>query len=180
MSTLVKLSAIALTPFIFSAVAHSSCPSVFDHTLRKLHSTEQVDLCRATAGKPTLVVNTASRCGFTPQLKGLEALNQKYSERGLVVIGFASNDFRQAAKDEAEAATICYKNYGVDFMMMAPTKVTGQQANPVFAELAKQSKEPQWNFNKYLVDREGKVVAHFGSATKPDSDVLMTAIESAL
>ncbi|MFK7977225.1 MAG: glutathione peroxidase [Halioglobus sp.] len=179
MKTVLTTTALLLLT-VASGSAHASCPAVFDHTMRKLHSTEQVNLCEAAAGKPALLVNTASHCGFTPQLKGLEALSQKYASEGLVVIGFASDDFRQAAKDEAEAATICYKNYGVKFLMMAPTSVKGNGANPVFTELANQSTPPKWNFNKYLVDRDGKVVSHFGSSTKPDSEALTTAIEGVL
>ena len=160
--------------------AHAACPEFLDHDMRKLHSQDQVNLCEAFGGKPMLIVNTASHCGYTPQFKGLEALYQKYRERGLVVVGFASDDFRQEAKDEAAAADVCYVNYGVTFTMLAPSHVKGSDANPIFQELASQSQAPGWNFNKYLVEPSGRVVQHFGSTTKPDSKVLQAAIESTL
>jgi len=160
--------------------AHATCPEFLDHDMRKLHSQDQVNLCEAFGEKPLLIVNTASHCGYTPQFKGLEALYQKYRERGLVVVGFASDDFRQEAKDEAAAADVCYVNYGVTFTMLAPSHVKGSDANPIFRELASQSQAPGWNFNKYVVDASGEVVQHFGSNTKPDSKVLQAAIESTL
>jgi glutathione peroxidase len=159
---------------------YAGCPDYFDHSMRKLHSKEQVNLCEVQAGKPMLVVNTASHCGYTSQFKGLEALYQQYRDRGLTVVGFASDDFRQEAKDEAKAAEVCYVNYGVTFTMIAPSHVKGPEANPVFRELANQTQAPSWNFNKYLVDGSGKVIQHFGSNTRPDSKVLQAAIESVL
>lgn len=158
----------------------ASCPHYLDGDLRKLHSSDQVNLCTISDGKPLLVVNTASHCGYTPQFKGLEALHQKYRSRGLTVVGFASNDFRQEAKDEQKAADVCYVNYGVTFTMIAPTHVKGDKANPLFQELAKQTLTPTWNFNKYLMDPTGKVVRRFDSNTTPDDPVLEQAIESLL
>ena len=140
---------------------------------------ETVDL-EDYEGNVVLIVNTASHCGFTPQFEGLEALYQSYRDRGLAVIGFASDDFRQEAKDEEKAAEVCYVNYGVTFTMLAPSSVRGDEANPVFQELARQSQAPSWNFNKYLVDGSGKVVQQYGSNTTPDSKVLAEAIESVL
>lgn len=158
----------------------AACPDFLNHDLRKLHSSDTVNLCETSAGKPLLVINTASHCGYTPQFKGLQTLYEKYHDRGLEVVGFASDDFRQEAKDEAEAADVCYVNYGVTFTMLAPTHVRGDEANPVFAELADQTEAPGWNFNKYLVDSNGKVIMHFGSDTAPDSPALEQAIESLL
>ena len=96
------------------------------------------------------------------------------------MVGFASDDFRQEAKDEEKAAEVCYVNYGVTFTMLAPSHVKGAEANPVFRELASQTQAPSWNFNKYVIDGSGKVVGHFGSNTRPDSKVLEAAIESVL
>ncbi len=175
-----KHTAYAALLLLAPALAWSSCPEYLDQTMRKLHSKDSVNLCALQDGKPMLIINTASHCGFTPQFKGLEALHEKYAEQGLVVVGFASDDFRQEADTEEEAADICYVNYGVSFTMLAPTGVRGDDANPVFRELAAQSEAPSWNFNKYVVDREGKVVAHFGSRTKPDDKELLEAIEQSL
>ncbi|MCB1842470.1 MAG: glutathione peroxidase [Halioglobus sp.] len=166
-----------LSPLTASA---ESCPEYLNHDLRKLHSSETVNLCAVAKGKPLLIVNTASHCGFTPQFKSLEALYQTYRAQGLRVVGFASDDFRQAARDEETAARVCYVNYGVTFTMLAPSSVRGANANPVFAELGRQAEPPAWNFNKYVVDANGKVTAHFGSSTSPDSDALRAAIEAVL
>ena len=160
--------------------ALAACPDYLDHSMRKLHSQETVNFCQAFKDKPLLIINTASHCGYTSQFKGLESLYNKYRERGLVVVGFASDDFRQEARDEASAAEVCYVNYGVTFTMIAPSHVKGAEANPVFRALNGQSQPPSWNFNKYLVDASGKVVQHFGSNTRPDSKVLEAAIESVL
>lgn len=169
-----------LAGLLASASAAAACPAFLDHDLRKLHSKDTVNLCEAFEGRPLLIVNTASHCGYTKQFGGLEALNQQYGERGLAVVGFASDDFRQEAKDEAEAADICYKNYGVTFTMIAPSSVKGDGANPVFTELNRQAGAPSWNFNKYLVDRDGKVIERFGSNTSPGDAALTSAIEQAL
>ncbi|MEZ5573031.1 MAG: glutathione peroxidase [Halioglobus sp.] len=165
---------------VCAGAASASCPDYLNHDMRKLHSKDSVNLCQLGADKPMLLVNTASHCGYTPQFKGLEALYEKYRDQGLVVVGFASDDFRQEAKDEEKAAEVCYVNYGVTFTMLAPTHVRGDEANPVFRELASQTQSPSWNFNKYLVDRSGKVVEHFGSNTTPDSAELAQAIERVL
>ena len=158
----------------------AECPAYLNHQFQKLHSSKTVDLCAETAGKPVLIVNTASHCGFTPQFKGLEALHEKYKDRGLVVVGFPSNDFRQEASDEAETAEVCYVNYGVTFTMLAPSSVKGAAANPVFKELNQRSSEPSWNFNKYLVSADGEVVQHFKSSVTPQSEELTAAIEKLL
>lgn len=171
---------LCLVGLLFAGNAQSACPDYLNQEMRKLHSKESVNLCEVSAGQPLLIINTASHCGYTGQFKGLEALYQKYGEQGLQVVGFASNDFRQEAKDEEKAAEICYVNYGVTFTMLAPSQVSGEEANPVFQELARQTQEPRWNFNKYLVDGSGKVVRHFGSNTTPEDPTLTAAIESVL
>ncbi|WP_111642896.1 glutathione peroxidase [Marinimicrobium alkaliphilum] len=164
-----------------SAALHADqCPEHLQGEYRQLHATESVDLCELMAGRTALVVNTASHCGFTPQFEALERVHQQYKDQGLVVIGFASNDFRQEAATEEEAATVCYENFGVTFTMVAPTGVTGDEANPLFRELANQSEAPGWNFNKYLVNAEGNVVQHFGSRVTPDSAEVTDRIDPLL
>ena len=169
----------APTPSAAPQVAQQ-CPAYLNHDFRKLHSSQSVNLCKTYAGKPMLIVNTASHCGFTPQFKGLEAIHAKYKDRGLVVVGFSSDDFNQEAKDEAEAADTCFLNYGVTFTMLAPQHVKGPEANPVFAELARQSQAPAWNFNKYLVEPDGKVAQYFDSKVTPDSQQFSAAVEKIL
>ncbi len=158
----------------------SACPAFLDQDFTRLRSTEKLNLCKAFAGKPLLIVNTASHCGFTGQFEGLEALYQKYRTRGLVVVGFPSDDFHQEAAKEAEVAEVCFVNYGVKFPMFAPSVVTGAKANPVFRELARQTQEPRWNFNKYLVAADGKVTGYYGSTVTPESKELNAAIEKLL
>ncbi len=162
------------------ATVKASCPDFLNHEMRRLHSKENVNLCEVTAGKPVLIVNTASHCGYTPQFKGLEALHRTYQDQGLVVVGFASDSFKQEAESEAKAADVCYVNYGVSFTMLAPTPVRGDDANAVFKALGAQAGEPRWNFNKYLVDGDGTVIEHFDSGTRPDSAQLTSAIEKVL
>jgi glutathione peroxidase len=127
-----------------------------------------------------LIINTASNCGYTPQYKSLEAIHAKYKDRGLLVVGFASNDFKQEAADEEKSAEICFLNNGVTFPVLADTKVTGADANSVFKELNRQTAEPKWNFTKYLVGADGKVVKRFDSAVKPDSAEFTAELEKLL
>ena len=132
-------------------------------------------------GKVLLVVNTASECGSTPQYAGLEGLWRHYRDRGLVVLGFPSNDFGgQEPGAEAAIKTFCETKYHVSFPLFAKSKVTGEGQSPVFRFLAADYGEPKWNFHKYLVDRTGKVVKAFPSKVTPDSKELTEAIEAAL
>jgi glutathione peroxidase len=163
-----------------AASAAEACPAFLNQQYRKLHSSDSVNLCALVAGKPLLIVNTASHCGYTPQFEGLQEAYEKYKARGLVVVGFTSDDFNQEAKDEAEAATMCFINYGVKFTMLAPQHVKGPDANAVFKELARQTREPQWNFNKYLVTADGKVAHYFGSDVEPGSRQFGEAVEKLL
>ena len=178
--TKTTLSLVGAAIMSMASVAASACPDYMKGEYRKLHSKDSVNICELMENKAVLVVNTASHCGFTSQFKELEALHKKYKDKGLVVVGFASDDFKQEDADEEKAAEICYLNYGVTFTMLAPTHVKGEQANLLFKALASQSKEPKWNFNKYLLGKDGKVVEHFGSMTKPDSAKLAGAIEKLL
>ncbi|TNE78521.1 MAG: glutathione peroxidase [Gammaproteobacteria bacterium] len=156
------------------------CPSYLNHDMRKLHSRDVVNLCDLASGHPLLVVNTASHCGYTGQFEGLEALHRKYQSEGLVVVGFASDDFRQEADSEAEAASICFKNFGVTFTMIAPGPVTGADANPMFQYINTHSEPPRWNFSKYVLDHQGNVVGAFPSRVTPGDPELVQAIESVL
>ncbi|WP_328731336.1 glutathione peroxidase [Vreelandella azerica] len=149
------------------------------HEMRRLHSSETVNLEALIDKRPVLMVNTASRCGFTGQFEGLEVLHQRYGPKGLAVVGFSSNDFNQEI-DEEGAADVCFVNFGVTFDMLAPVHVRGENAHPVFAELARQSEAPRWNFTKYLVSSEGEVVAHFPSNVRPESGAMRSAIEDLL
>ena len=174
--------AISLLCLLSAPVLAADCPPLLkaQGELQQLRSKERIDLCQRFAGKPLLVVNTASHCGFTGQFKGLEALYQRYRGQGLEVLGVPSDDFRQEADDAAETATVCYVNYGVTFSMSAVQKVTGQEAIPLFRNLAAQSGPPRWNFYKYVIDRQGKVVASFSSMTGPDDAKLLAAVEQAI
>lgn len=127
-------------------------------------------------GKVLLIVNTASKCGFTPQYEGLEALQQKYREKGFSVLGFPCNQFNgQEPGDEAEIANFCKLTYNVDFPMFAKVDVNGDAAHPLFKELKKAapgllgSEAVKWNFTKFLVGRDGKVIDRFAPTTKPDA-----------
>lgn len=163
-----------------SSTVTKSCPSYLQTSMRKLHSNKQVDLCELTQGKPVLIVNTASNCGFTPQFKGLESLHKAYEDKGLVVIGFPSDDFFQEENDEADTAKVCFRNFGVTFTMLATSEVRGSEANSVFQHLNAKSDSPSWNFYKYLVSADGKTVQRFSSRTKPNDPKLLKAIDSAL
>jgi glutathione peroxidase len=163
-----------------TTAAPTTCPSLLNHSFKRLQDEKPQALCQYS-GKVLLVVNTASYCGFTGQFEGLEALNARYAAKGLVVLGFASNDFKQEDADAKKTADVCFNTYGVKFPMFTETKVKGSGAHPLFAELARVTgSQPSWNFNKYLVGRDGKPVAHFGSMTNPDSRKLTSAIEAAL
>jgi glutathione peroxidase len=160
--------------------ASVACPALLNHTVPRLQDGKPQSLCQH-AGKVLLVVNTASYCGFTSQFEGLEALNAKYGARGLVVLGFPSNDFRQEDADAKKTAEVCFNTYGVKFPMFAKTVVVGPQANPLHAALAQPTgKAPAWNFHKYLVDRQGKPLAAYASNVKPGDPALVAAIEKAL
>ncbi|RFA25579.1 glutathione peroxidase [Alkalilimnicola ehrlichii] len=166
--------------FAWTAAQAETCPEILQHEMRALNTDEVVDLCERYQGKPLLIVNTASRCGFTSQFEDLEALHRQYADKGLAVLGFPSNDFRQEASEEGVTAEVCYINYGVTFDMYAPISVRGKSAHPLFASLASEQRAPAWNFFKYLVSREGEVVAAFSSRTKPSDPRLIEVLESLL
>jgi glutathione peroxidase len=152
-------------------------------TLHQLHARTLEGQDRSLAdfkGKVVLVVNTASECGFTPQYEGLEKLWDKYQGKGLVVAGFPSNDFGQQEPGSAsEIGAFCKKRYGVSFPLFEKSVVKGKDASPVFKFLASKG-EPKWNFHKYLVGKDGAVIAAFPSDVAPEDPTLVKAIESAL
>ncbi len=136
-------------------------------------------------GKVVLVVNTASQCGFTPQLKDLETLNKKYAAQGLVVLGFPSNDFKQESADPAEVQKFAAKEYGITFQLFEKGAVSGKQKQPVFDFLINKKsgfifKEVAWNFEKFLINRKGEVVERWSSVTSPTSDSIIKSIEKEL
>ncbi len=158
----------------------AACPPILQHTFPRLQDEKPQALCQY-AGKVVLVVNTASFCGFTPQYKGLEALDSKYRSRGLVVLGFPSNDFSQETGTNKEIADFCESTFGVKFPMFAKSSVRGADANPLFKELAQVSgTTPKWNFYKYLIGRDGKVVESYSSMTSPDDRGFVRELEKQL
>ncbi|KPH65056.1 glutathione peroxidase [Pseudoalteromonas porphyrae] len=166
-------------PAAVNALVTQDCDDFTNVSLRKLRSKDSINLCQFK-NKPMLIVNTASNCGFTSQFEGLEALNQKYKDQGLVIIGFPSDDFFQEEDDEKETAKVCFINYGVTFTMLATSEVRGSDANPIFKHLNAQTSSPNWNFYKYLVSADRKHVERFNSKTKPNSDKLIKAVEKAI
>lgn len=162
------------------AAAGAACPVLLDQTVPTLMSGD-ASLCRYQ-GKVLLVVNTASQCGYTPQYEGLERLYRRYRDRGLVVLGFPSNDFGgQEPGSSEEIARFCQVNYGVSFPMFAKSSVARGEVNPFYARLAGASgSRPEWNFHKYLVDRRGEKVLAFPSAVTPSDPKLVAEIERLL
>jgi glutathione peroxidase len=171
----------AAAPAAPAATAPASCPAILKQSFKRLQDDAPQDLCQYS-GKVILVVNTASYCGFTNQYEGLEGLYAKYGSKGLVVLGFPSNDFgQQEPGSSKEIADFCYNTYGVKFPMFAKSVVSGKEPNPLFANLIKATgKAPAWNFHKYLIDRNGNVVNNFGSKVTPTDKQLVSAVEKAL
>lgn len=180
-STALMLAGLILVGSTNDALATPpECPKLLDVTLPRLQDEQPQSLCQY-AGKVVLAVNTASACGYTPQYESLQKLHARYAARGLVVIGFPSEDFRQEPKDNKAIAEFCFDVYGVRFPMFAKTGVVGQTANPFFAALTRETGEaPQWNFHKYLIDRQGRVAASFPSAVDPLDRRLTARIEQLL
>ena len=159
--------------------------SIYDFTMNSIEG--QPVALKSFSGKVVLLVNVASKCGFTPQYAGLEALYEKYKDRGLVIVGVPANNFaQQEPGTNAEIAQFCSRKYNVKFPMMAKVSVLGDDQTPLYTYLTAQSTDPQfagdikWNFTKFLFDRSGKPVARFEPNVTPDSPQMTAAIESAL
>jgi len=162
------------------AAGSAACPAAISHTFLRLQDEKPQALCQY-AGKVLLVVNTASYCGYTPQYQGLEALYDKYKARGLVVLGFPSNDFEQEKGSNKEIAEFCENTYGVRFPMFAASHVKGADANVFYRQLSKATgQEPTWNFYKYLISRDGRILAVYPSKITPEDPQLLSAIEREL
>jgi glutathione peroxidase len=161
-----------------ASAATPSCPPLLQHTVDRLQDEKPQSLCQY-AGRVLLVVNTASFCGFTSQYAGLEALQRRYAARGLVVLGFPSNDFgRQEPGNNQAIADFCENTFGVRFPMFTKVAVTGRDAHPLYRQLAvRTGQTPQWNFHKYLVARDAQTVRSFGSAVEPENPQLVRDIE---
>lgn len=171
------LSCLCVVP----AGASAACPSLLQHTFTSLQDATPMPLCQY-AGKVILVVNTASYCGFTAQYDGLEKLYARLKDKGLVVLGFPSNDFgEQEPGSEKEIADFCRLTYGVEFPMVGKTVVKGKNANPFYMKLAEiTGSQPKWNFHKYLINRDGSQVVAYASATKPEDSALLKKIDEFL
>jgi len=163
------------------AAPGGACPTLLDRSFPRLQDEKPQDLCQY-GGKVLVVVNTASYCGFTPQYKGLEALNERYRARGLVVLGFPTNDFgSQEPGSNKDIATFCENTFGVKFPMFAKTTVKGADANPLFTDLARTTgANPGWNFHKYVIGRDGRTVHSYPSKITPEDAAFVADIERLL
>ncbi|HLO65118.1 MAG TPA: glutathione peroxidase [Azonexus sp.] len=164
-----------------STAATAACPPLLEHTFSVLQDGKPLPLCQY-AGKVILVVNTASYCGFTAQYDGLEKLYARLKDKGLVVLGFPSNDFgEQEPGSDKEIADFCRLTYGVEFPMAGKTVVKGRNANPFYLKLAEiTGSRPKWNFHKYLINRDATQVVAYSSFTKPDDKDLLQKIDEFL
>ncbi|MES2912205.1 MAG: glutathione peroxidase [Pseudomonadota bacterium] len=169
-----------LKPGATAAGASNSCQGLLQQNFLRLQDEKPQSLCQYS-GKVVVVVNTASFCGFTSQYEGLEALHTKYRDKGLVVLGFPSNDFSQETGSNKEIADFCENTFGVKFPMFAKTSVTGKDANPLFKQLAaKTGTSPKWNFYKYVIARDGQSVVSFNSMADPKSGSFVREVEKQL
>ena len=177
---LVAGALLAVLPASAAQPEAPACPAVLQQNVLRLQDEKPQSLCQYS-GKVVVVVNTASFCGFTPQYKGLEALYNKYQGRGLVVLGFPSNDFSQESGSNKDIAEFCESTFGVKFPMFTKTTVSGKDASPLFRQLAAASgTAPRWNFYKYIVSRDGLAVTSFNSMTDPGSSKFVAEIEKQL
>ena len=174
-----------LSVAIAAVLAGAQAHSIYDFTMKSIDG-EPVSL-KTYSGKVVMVVNVASKCGFTPQYTGLEALYEKYKDRGFVIVGVPANNFaQQEPGTNEEIKKFCSNKYNVTFPMMSKVSVLGEDETPLYRFLTDKSANPQvggdikWNFTKFLFDRNGKPVARFEPAVTPDSSEVQSAIETAL
>ena len=181
MGRLIRLLLFAGAGALHAGAGVAACPPLLDAALPTLSDDRPESICQYQ-GKVLLVVNTASQCGYTPQYEGLETLYKRYKDRGLVVLGFPSNDFGgQEPGSDKEIAKFCEANYGVSFPMFTKTSVAKGTPNPFYARLAGASgARPAWNFHKYLVDRSGAEVLSFDTKVEPDDPKFVATIERLL
>jgi glutathione peroxidase len=160
----------------------AQCSSLLNFEFKRLGESTREQLCDVYQGKLILVVNTASKCAFTPQYEGLEALYERYQNQGLVVLGFPSNDFfGQEPGTEKEIQEFCELTYGVNFPMFEKVHAAKSKAHPFYQQLAQVSGEyPGWNFHKYLIGPDGEFIQSFSSRVKPQSEALVNVIEANL
>ena len=157
-----------------------ACTDILDTEMRVLDSSDTVNLCEYE-NQVVMVVNVASRCGYTYQYASLQNLYEEYKDEGFVVLGVPSRDFFQEYSSEEDVAEFCSTEYGVNFPMFATSKVRGSKASPLYKKLiAASGEEPSWNFNKYLISRDGQLIYKYGSKVKPDSPELIKQIEELL
>jgi glutathione peroxidase len=168
-------AAIAATPL----AARAGQASAHDFAFADIDETGRLPLADF-AGRPVLVVNTASRCGYTYQYDALQALYDRYRDRGLVVLGVPSADFDQELATAAEVKDFCAVNFAIDFPMAAITPVTGADAHPFYRWASEAAGPPGWNFHKYLIGPDGRLVAAFPTRTEPDAPEITQAIEALL
>lgn len=177
---LATCTAMAAAPAGQANPAPPACTGLLQQNFLRLQDEKPQSLCQYS-GKVVVVVNTASFCGFTSQYQGLEALYAKYKDKGLVVLGFPSNDFSQETGSNKEIADFCENTFGVKFPMFTKTSVTGKDANPLFKQLAaKTGTMPRWNFYKFVIARDGVSVASFNSTADPASRTFIQEIEKQL
>src|SRR5437867_2319238 len=182
---LILIVAVALAYRLHAADAPSTPPaatqpaSPLDFKVKDIDGNDY-DLAQLK-GKVVLIVNVASKCGFTPQYKGLENLYEANKDKGLVIVGFPANNFRgQEPGTNEEIKQFCSSKYNVTFPMMSKISVKGDDKHPLYQMLTKEKSEVTWNFNKFLIGRDGKLIEHFDSKAKPDDAKLTDAIEKAL
>jgi len=161
--------------------AGEACAPLLNFSARTIDGKETINFCQSYRNQVVLIVNTASQCGYTGQLKGLESLYQAYRGQGFTVLGFPSNDFRQEHDNPSETERVARKDYGVTFPLFERSAVSGSGASPLFQALAQASGvTPAWNFQKYLIGRDGKIIKVYPSNVGPDDPLFRIAIESAL